>query len=59
MFLGAALLLAVGTSILNAFDRLEVAEYSARSLIDTTKIGPVVPIVAAEIEKINAAFDLP
>ncbi|MAS33787.1 MAG: aldolase [Anaerolineaceae bacterium] len=51
--------LTVGTDILNAFDRLEVAEYSARSLIDTAVLGPLVPIGDAEIHDLEEAFDLP
>jgi L-fuculose-phosphate aldolase len=51
--------LVIGTSVLNAFDRLEVAEYSARSLIDTAVIGQLVPIGDAEIRDLEAAFLLP
>lgn len=50
--------LTVGTDILNAFDRLEVAEYSARSLIDTAVLGPLVPIGDAEIHDLEQAFGL-
>ena len=50
--------LTVGTDILNAFDRLEVAEYSARSLIDTAVIGQLVPIGDAEIHDLEKAFEL-
>lgn len=50
--------LTVGTDILNAFDRLEVAEYSARSLIDTAMLGPLVPIGEAEIRDLEKAFGL-
>lgn len=50
--------LTVGTDILNAFDRLEVAEYSARSLIDTAVLGHLVPIGDAEIHDLELAFGL-
>ena len=51
--------LTVGKDVLNAFDRLEVAEYSARSLIDTAAIGALVPIGAQEIRDLEAAYALP
>lgn len=50
--------LTVGSDILNAFDRLEVAEFSARSLIDTAVLGQMVPIGAAEIHDLERAFGL-
>ena len=50
--------LTVGTDILNAFDRLEVAEFSAKSLIDTAVLGPLVPIGNAEIADLERAFGL-
>jgi len=50
--------LTVGTDVLNAFDRLEVAEYSARSLIDTAVLGTLVPIGDAEIHDLEHAFGL-
>ncbi|MBP6469987.1 MAG: class II aldolase/adducin family protein [Chloroflexi bacterium] len=50
--------LTVGTDILNAFDRLEVAEFSARSLIDTAVLGQLVPIGDAEIHDLEVAFSL-
>jgi len=48
--------LTVGTSILNTFDRLEVAEFSASSLIDTRSIGSLVPIGENEIADLEVAF---
>jgi len=50
--------LVAGTNVLNAFDRLEVAEFSARSLIDTAVIGPLQPMGAAEIRELEQAFSL-
>ncbi len=51
--------LAAGSSILNTFDRLEVAEFSAKSLIDSVAIGLLVPIGDKEIKDIEVAFSLP
>lgn len=50
--------LTVGKNILNAFDRLEVAEYSAKSLIDTVELGALVPIGETEIRDLEKAFGL-
>jgi L-fuculose-phosphate aldolase len=50
--------LVVGESILDAFDRLEVAEFSARSLIDTCGIGAHVPIGQEEIRELEVSFSL-
>ncbi len=48
-----------GTSLLNAFDRLEVMEYSAKSVIDTTVLGsPIVNITPDEVKDIEVAFNL-
>lgn len=48
-----------GTSLLNAFDRLEVMEYSAKSVIDSTKLGqPVVKISSDDVRDIEIAFKL-
>lgn len=46
------------SSILKAFDRLEVAEFSARSLLDTALIGSHVPIGETEIADLKRAFKL-
>jgi L-fuculose-phosphate aldolase len=47
-----------GTSLLSAFDRLEVAEFSARSIIGSARLGPIVHIGGPDIEDLRAAFDL-
>jgi L-fuculose-phosphate aldolase len=47
-----------GSTILKAFDRLEVAEFTARSLLDTALIGSHVPIGGAEIADLKKAFHL-
>lgn len=51
-------ILTTGASILQAFDRLEVAEFSAKSLIDTANIGDLVPIGPSEIRDLEEAFAL-
>jgi L-fuculose-phosphate aldolase len=51
-------ILVVGKQIMKAFDRLEVAEYSARALIDTATIGPMVPISNDDIAALERAFML-
>jgi L-fuculose-phosphate aldolase len=51
--------LTVGSNVLNAFDRLEVAEYSAKSLIDAAAIGELVPIGEQDIDDLEVAFSLP
>ena len=45
-----------GTSVLDAFDRLEVLEATAEALINCRPLGPVQPMSAAAIEEITAAF---
>lgn len=50
---------ACGTSLLNAFDRLEVLEYSARAVVDTITLGrKIVAISPEEIHDIEVAFHL-
>ncbi|MBO4353531.1 MAG: class II aldolase/adducin family protein [Clostridia bacterium] len=52
-------LIAAGTSLINAFDRLEVMEYSAKSLVETAALGAgVVKISDGEVEEIKSAFNL-
>ena len=48
--------IATGSSSINAFDRLEVAEYSARALIACRSIGAVVMIDDAQAADIDRAF---
>ncbi|MBE6871142.1 MAG: class II aldolase/adducin family protein [Ruminococcaceae bacterium] len=49
---------AAGKSLLNAFDRLEVLEYSAKSVIDVKNIGGIVNISDDEVKEIETAFNL-
>jgi L-fuculose-phosphate aldolase len=48
--------LTTGATLIQAFDRLEVAEFSARALLDTLTIGQLVPIGDQEIEALKAKF---
>lgn len=50
--------LTTGTNILKAFDRLEVAEFTAKSLLDSSILGDHMPIGPAEIEDLKVAFNL-
>jgi L-fuculose-phosphate aldolase len=45
-----------GTTILQAFDRLEVAEATAKALLDLVNIGQRVPIGSEELEALEHAF---
>ncbi|NLN05239.1 MAG: class II aldolase/adducin family protein [Clostridiaceae bacterium] len=45
-----------GSSLLNAFDKLEVMEYSAKALVRTSQIGKVVSINDDEVKDLRKAF---
>ena len=47
-----------GSTLLNAFDRLEVLDYSAKAVIAARDIGPLVMISPKEIDDIEVAFKL-
>lgn len=49
-------ILTTGGTILQAFDRLEVAEFGAKSLIDAGSIGKMVPISKRDIQQIREKF---
>jgi L-fuculose-phosphate aldolase len=51
-------LLTTGKNILEAFDRLEVAEFSANSLITSKDIGECITIDDNQIEELNQKFSL-
>ena len=51
-------IIVTGGSLLQSYDRLEVAEFSARSIIDSRAIGDIVPIGKSEIEELEKAFDI-
>jgi len=47
-----------GDKLLNTFDYLEVAEFSANSLVMASAIGPLCPISDKEIEDLKVAFNV-
>lgn len=47
-----------GDKLLNTFDYLEVAEFSANSLVMASGIGPLQPIGEKEIEDLRIAFNV-
>lgn len=51
-------LLATGKNIVETFDRLEVAEFSANSLISSKDIGACIKIDDNQIEELNTKFSL-
>jgi L-fuculose-phosphate aldolase len=48
--------LTTGASVHQAFDRLEVADSTALSLLNTLPIGPLVPIGEAEVRELEEKF---
>jgi L-fuculose-phosphate aldolase len=50
--------LVVGTSILDAFDRLEVLETTAEAIINSRSLGPVSPMSEGVIAELRDAFNL-
>lgn len=50
--------LSTGRTLLEAFDRLEVAEFSAQALIETSSIGDLQPITSEELENLEIKFGL-
>lgn len=51
--------LVAGTSVLDAFDRLEVLESTAEAIINSRPLGEVVPMSDAVIEELQTAFFTP
>lgn len=51
-------ILVTGKSMLNCFDKLEVADFTAKTIISTKSIGKAVRISDKEVADINAAFNL-
>lgn len=51
--------LVTGTSVLDAFDRLEVIESTAEAIINCRAIGELVPMPDDVIEDLTAAFNIP
>jgi L-fuculose-phosphate aldolase len=48
--------LTAGRTLLAAFDRLEVAEFSARASIDSASLGGLRPLSAAQIEELDRLY---
>jgi L-fuculose-phosphate aldolase len=51
-------LIVTGSSLLNAFDRLEVAEFTAKSILASIGLGEIIHISDREIQDIHVAFKL-
>ncbi|MBQ2714981.1 MAG: class II aldolase/adducin family protein, partial [Clostridia bacterium] len=51
-------IITTGNSLIKAFDRLEVAEFTANTIINAQKVGTIQAISDEEIETINKAFNL-
>jgi L-fuculose-phosphate aldolase len=51
-------LMVTGNSLLNAFDRLEVAEYSAKAIIAAQELGQIVAINDQQVDELIEAFKL-
>ena len=51
-------LIVTGKSLLDCFDKLEVAEFTAKTLISTRSIGQAVKISDEEVKEINEAFNI-
>jgi L-fuculose-phosphate aldolase len=49
-------ILTTGHDVPQAFDRLEVAEFSARAVIDTAALGAMMPIGDDALKEIEAKF---
>ena len=47
-----------GSTLLNAFDKLEVLDYSAKAIIAARDIGPLVMITPDQVRDIETAFNL-
>ncbi len=58
LFIQNDTVLTTGASIHQAFDRLEVADFTAFSLINTLPLGELVPIGEPEIKELEARFSL-
>ena len=47
-----------GASLLQAFDRLEVMESTAHSIINASAVGKIIHISNEEVEDLKVAFNL-
>ena len=51
-------MIVTGSSLLQAFDRLEVMELTANSILESQSLGSIVHISDEEIEALKTAFKL-
>ena len=51
-------IISVGKTLIEAFDRLEVAEYSAKATISASALGGMKPISDAQVADLVKAFNL-
>lgn len=51
-------IIATGTTLLNAFDRLEVAEYSAKAILSAHSLGEIVKINGEQVAELEKVFHL-
>ena len=51
-------IIVTGQSLINAFDKLEVMEYSARSVVMTRNVGQIVHISEEEVDELEIAFGI-
>jgi L-fuculose-phosphate aldolase len=49
-------ILVTGDKLLQTFDRLEVAEFSAKSLVMAKPIGALIPINSSQVEELRRVF---
>lgn len=49
-------LITIGNDLLHAFDKLEVAEFSAKAVIAARSIGTLAPITDEQVEELEKAF---
>ena len=58
MIINNQCVIVTGATLLNAFDRLELLEYSAKAYIACRDIGEIVTISPKEVDDIEEAFNL-
>lgn len=56
IIIGNDSVLFTGDTLLQAFDRLEIAEFSAKSILLGAPLGPITPISDEQVEELRKAF---
>ncbi len=51
-------LIVSGRNLLHAYDRLEVADFSARAILTAKSLGPIDPISEEQVQALNRTFQL-